>query len=163
IHPGHQAPDRRRLRGMHPGEPAGHRPRSGAAPRHLRYARLPATAARRGGSGSTVNDNLDRLRLALHENRIWKTLPERVVEPVDLVADVPTWQREKASGELDITVDRLARLRDAKANERELGLVAQEAQRVQNDMLLAPGPGDNVANRRFRDTATRQRVFLPEA
>src|SRR5262245_24247755 len=56
IRPGHQAPDRRRLHGLHPGEPAGHRPRSGAAPRHLRYARLPATAARRGGSGRTMND-----------------------------------------------------------------------------------------------------------
>src|SRR5499426_1846205 len=56
IRPRHQAPDRRRLRGLHPGEPAGHRPRSGAAPRHLRHARLPATAARRGGSGRTMND-----------------------------------------------------------------------------------------------------------
>src|SRR5262249_52803038 len=46
-----QAPDRRRLRGLHPGEPAGHRPRSGTAPRHLRYARLSATAARREGGG----------------------------------------------------------------------------------------------------------------
>src|SRR5262249_13990785 len=56
IRPGHQAPDRRRLRGLHPGEPAGHRPRSGAAPRHLRHARLPATAPRGGGSGRTMND-----------------------------------------------------------------------------------------------------------
>jgi len=29
------------------GEAAGHRPRSGAAPRRLRYARPPATAARK--------------------------------------------------------------------------------------------------------------------
>jgi hypothetical protein len=56
IRPGHQAPARRRLRCLHPGEPAGHRPRSGAAPRHLRYTRLPASAARRGGNGRTTND-----------------------------------------------------------------------------------------------------------
>src|SRR5262249_57757293 len=42
--------------GLERGEPGGHRPGSGAAPRHLRYARLPATAARRGGSGRTMND-----------------------------------------------------------------------------------------------------------
>src|SRR5262245_13331732 len=47
IRPGHQAPDRPSLRCLHPGEPAGHRPGSGAAPRHLRYARQPTTAARR--------------------------------------------------------------------------------------------------------------------
>src|SRR5262249_54479810 len=56
--PGHQAPDRRRLLGLHPSEPAGHRPRSGAAASHLRYARLPATAARRGGGGRTMNDDI---------------------------------------------------------------------------------------------------------
>src|SRR5262249_225726 len=33
-----------------------HRPRSGAAPRHLRYARLPASAARRGRNGRTMNN-----------------------------------------------------------------------------------------------------------
>src|SRR5262249_53198285 len=54
IGPGHQAPDRRRLHGLHSGEPAGHRPRSGAAPRDLRYARVSATATRRGGSGRTM-------------------------------------------------------------------------------------------------------------
>ena len=65
IGPGHQAPNRRRLHGLHSGEPAGHRPRSGAAPRHLRYARVPATAARRGGSermmkysASTIQNSL---------------------------------------------------------------------------------------------------------
>jgi hypothetical protein len=46
------------LRGLHPCEPAGHRPRSGGAPRDLRYARLPATATRRGGSGRTMNDRM---------------------------------------------------------------------------------------------------------
>src|SRR5262249_29056269 len=60
IRPGHQAPDRRPLRGLQSAEPAGYRPRSGAAPRHLRYARLPATAARRGGSRRTMNDIVAR-------------------------------------------------------------------------------------------------------
>ena len=75
IRSGHQAPDRRSLHGLHPGEPARHRPRSRAAPRHLRYARLPATAACRGGSGRTMNDRMssvDGPRDARRKLTLWR-------------------------------------------------------------------------------------------
>jgi len=63
-------------------------------------------------------------------------------ELLEIVIRFPARQCDdvEASRELNVAVDRLARLRDAEADKREFGLVAQEAQRVQNDALLAQEP-----------------------
>ena len=45
---------------------------------------------------------------------------------------------------MNIAPNGLSRFVDAKADERDLETIAQEAQRVQNDPLLTVGTGENV-------------------
>src|SRR5271165_6558798 len=58
----------------------------------------------------------------------------------------PTVNREffEAPCELDVAADRLTGVRDAKANERDLKSVAEEAKRVQYDSLVPMRTGEDV-------------------